>query len=599
MPALKLSVDKLAKLAPPYIFLDTIKKDSCNRRSLLFGQIEKVLKFEAGSCPNTFFTEAENYLQKGYWLCGYFTYEFGYFLEDSFKDLRKKSKVPLAWLAVAKKPVEAEFRGKKEEESYYRAKNLRPNIGKNQYKEKIARIKKFLEEGLTYQTNYTFKINFDFEGDVFSLYQALRRIQPTSYAAFINAGQGNCFLSFSPELFIKINKNQAVTSPMKGTIERGRAKTEDKEKKKQFALSQKIKAENLMIVDLLRNDLGRIAQKVKVPKLFNIEKYQTLYQMTSTVEARLKEELGLGQIFASIFPGGSVTGAPKIKTMRIINELEKEPRGIYTGAIGYISPEKESCFNIAIRTIGLNKKKGELGIGGGIVYDSDSEAEYKEALLKADFFTKTKHSFKLLETILWDESKGFWLLDLHLGRLKKSCRYFSIPFYPEKIKKEFERKIKERRGQAKLRLLVSAAGDFTVSAQRLSKIKEPVKIEISSKRVNSGDIFLYHKTTKRKFYDRERGKARKKGFFDVIFLNEKGELTEGAITNIFLREKGKLYTPPLSCGLLPGVLRQYLLKEKKMVEKKLYPEDLRHAEKLYVGNSVRGLLQATNTNLGG
>lgn len=498
--------------------------------------------------------------------------------------------MPLAWLAVAAKPTEVVFTAKEESPNFW-IKNIRPNITQKEYSKNIEKIKHFLKEGLSYQVNYTFKMKFDFEGDDFSLYQALRRSQPTSYAALINIDGRQRFLSFSPELFIKIDKGTIKASPMKGTIERGKDIAGDRKNRKELVLSPKIRAENLMIVDLLRNDLGRIARRVKAPKLFSVEKYKTLYQMTTSIEAKLKKSTSLADIFASVFPSGSVTGAPKIKTMQIIASLEKEPRGIYTGAIGYILPQNKACFNVAIRTAALENNKGELGVGGGIVYDSKRKAEYREALLKANFFTKSIPLFNLIETILWSKEKGFWLLDLHLMRLKNSCAYFAIPFHPEKIKMELAKKIRRRKSESRLRLLVDRQGKVAVEAGKLKKLKSPLQARISRKPVDSKNIFLYHKTTQRELYDQERRKAIRCGFFETIFLNKKGEVTEGTISNIFIEKNKKIYTPPVSSGLLSGVFRQYLLNGKKAVEKKLYLKDLKKADKIYIGNSVRGLIE--------
>ncbi|MCF7887553.1 MAG: aminodeoxychorismate synthase component I [Candidatus Omnitrophica bacterium] len=583
----------LSELTPPYVFLDTTKKDQENKESLLFSKPVDVLKFNHHDSPDLFFKKIESYLKKGFWLAGYFCYEFGYFLEDSLKNLKEKNNLPLAWLIVTKAPkrIKLDKSNYSTKRSFF-VKNLKTNISKKEYREKVEKIKCFLKEGFSYQVNFTFKMDFDFKGDPVEFYSYLRNSQPTPYAALLRPDQKNFFLSFSPELFIRSDGKKIITRPMKGTMPRGATNSEDKDKKRQLARSKKNKAENVMITDLLRNDLGRISTRITVPKLFSVEKYRTLYQMTSTIEARLGKNKKLKDIFLALFPCGSVTGAPKIETMKIIKELEKEPRGIYTGAIGYINPKKQFCFNVAIRTAHIKENKGQLGIGGGILYDSQKESEYKEALLKANFFTKTNLFPKLIETILWSRDKGFWLLDLHLMRLKNSSAYFSFPFYQDKIKKELEEKVKGKKKDIKIRLLVDSKGKVNSFVTRLEKKRQPVKIKINPQKINPDDIFLYHKTTNRNFYEQERKKAEKEGFFETIFLNKFKEVTEGTITNIFLEKKKKLFTPPVSCGLLGGVLREYLIKEKKAFEKKLYLKDLKEADKVYIGNSVRGLLKA-------
>jgi para-aminobenzoate synthetase/4-amino-4-deoxychorismate lyase len=317
--------------------------------------------------------------------------------------------------------------------------------------------------------------------------------------------------------------------------------------------------------------------------------------MTSTIEAKLsKNDVKIKEIFASLFPSGSVTGAPKIKTMDIISELENEPRGVYTGAIGYISPDKEACFNVAIRTILLNQGKGEMGIGGGIVDDSVKKYEYEEALLKAKFLMEKFPRFFLIETILWNENKNYFLLDLHLKRLKSSCDYFSIPLDSDKLKENL--KIAQAdviRGKWKVRVLVGLDGRISIERQPLEEIKPPVRIKISSRRINPDNVFLYHKTTRRHTYDREKKKAQGQGFFEAIFLNINGQVTEGAMSNIFILKQDRLYTPPVQCGLLGGVLREHLLKQGRASEKIIYLKDILKADKLYIGNSVRGLLEAS------
>jgi para-aminobenzoate synthetase/4-amino-4-deoxychorismate lyase len=317
--------------------------------------------------------------------------------------------------------------------------------------------------------------------------------------------------------------------------------------------------------------------------------------MTSTIQAKLRNDITVKEIFSAIFPSGSVTGAPKIKTMQLIKNLEKEPRCIYTGAIGYISPERNMCFNVAIRTISVTGDKGQMGIGGGIVYDSEAKNEYTEALLKSKFLTQKFSKFSLIESMLWQKDKGYFLLEEHLKRLKNSGNYFSIPVNLNKIRqalKTLEKRLNDEK--FKIRILVSGLGQFKIENEPLEDIDEPVKLKVSHCRINPQDIFLYHKTTQRKLYDEELGKARKKGFFEVSFLNIHEEVTEGSISNIFVKKGGILYTPPLKCGLLPGILRENLIKRGKAKEKVIKLADFLKADNIYIGNSVRGLLSAKN-----
>ncbi len=586
----------LKDIRPPYCLLETIASDQENYTSYFFSDFIDILTFKPKDKPKVFFRKIQNYINKGYWLCGYFNYEFGYCLEPRLGPLLGKNNTNLAWLGVCRRPIviynkKGEISSQGAGNNGYKIKNIKPNISKKEYSNKIKKIKYYLSEGLTYQVNYTFKVKFDFKGDPLGLYLDLRRAQPTAYAALINTEEES-ILSFSPELFFRTDKEKITTRPMKGTSDRGQTKENDKVAKEFLRQSKKIKAENLMIVDLLRNDLGRVAKKVRVPKLFEVEKHRTLFQMTSTISARLEKNIKQKDIFYSLFPCGSVTGAPKIKTMQLIKKLEKEQRGVYTGAIGYISPKQKSCFNVAIRTINLQNNRGEIGIGGGIVYDSQHRSEHEEALLKAKFFMGGFSKMALIESILWQKRKEFYLLDLHIRRLKNSCEHFLIPLNLKALKKKLRKVIDGEDEKLKIRVLVDIDGRITTEKEKINDIKQPVRIRLSSRRVDLNNRFLYHKTTQRSFYDREKREANRKGFFDVIFLNKKEQITEGSITNVFILKNKNLCTPPLDCGLLPGVLREHLLITGKAKEKILYLKDIKEADKVYIGNSVRGLLEA-------
>jgi para-aminobenzoate synthetase/4-amino-4-deoxychorismate lyase len=587
-----------ARLESPFVFLETAYFDKENQHSFLFDSFVDVITFSPSDSVDLFFRKLDRILDKGYWLCGFFSYEFGYYLESYFSSFRKFClDYPLVWLGVSKGPKIINHKEylpifNIKESSNYRVKNIKANITPQEYNAAIKKIKEYLERGDTYQVNFTFKLKFDFEGDALDFYLNLRRAQPTSYMAFINTGKA-LFLSLSPELFFRITAGTITTRPMKGTLRRGRFIEEDEEIKLACQRDKKIRAENLMIVDLLRNDLGRIAERgtVRVKDLFRLERYRTLYQMTSTIEAILRGKVGLKDIFCSLFPSGSVTGAPKIRTMQIIKELEKEERGIYTGTIGYISPQREACFNVAIRTVALKDAKGEMGIGGGIVYDSIDKKEYREANLKAYFLTKKYACFSLIETIRWQNR--YFLIDLHMRRLKKSCAYFGIPLDLAEIEEKLSQleKVFTKDIAYKVRLVLNMEGRLTVEYSLLEELKPPLKVKISSKRIDPQNTYLYHKTTNRGFYDEERKVAQREGFFEVIFANRYNQLTEGSITNIFLLINQRLYTPPLRCGLLPGILRESLLKENRAVEKVLFLEDIYKAEKVFLGNSIRGLLE--------
>lgn len=586
----------------PFAFLETARFDEGNEVSYLFLDFEEILSLRRTGQLEEFFKRAEGYLKRGYWLVGFLSYELGYLLEPKLNYLSpEEDSFPFAWFGVCRRPLLFRHEGDIQVNpsgfplGEFKVNNLKPNITEDEYSQAIQRIKTYIEAGDTYQVNFTYKYKFKFRGDILHFYLYLRRMQPTPYMAFINTGDAY-LLSFSPELFFRLDGTKILVEPMKGTQGRGKLLHEDEEKGKVLKEDEKNRAENLMIVDLLRNDLGRISKigTVRVRQLFKVQKYRTVWQMTSEIEAYLLNKMNLKQILYALFPSGSVTGAPKIRTMQIIHELEKEPRRVYTGAIGYVSPLGKACFNVAIRTLLIKGDRGELGIGGGIVYDSVDEAEFKEANLKASFFIKGWPRFSLIETMRWDRENGFYLLDLHLDRLNSSARYFQIPLDLGEVRRAVFKLREEFRDDKiyKIRLLLDLEGRIRIDYEELNEVRTPVKVKLSNKRVDPEDIFLYHKTTNRSLYDGERRKALAEGFFEVIFLNKKGELTEGSISNIFIEKGGILYTPPLSSGLLPGVLREHLIQSGRAEEKVLYPRDLLEADKVYIGNSVRGIMEA-------
>ena len=484
--------------------------------------------------------------------------------------------------------------------SSYTIKNLHSNVSEKEYIKNIKKIKSFIRKGDTYQVNYTFKYKFDFSGSLYSFYEDLKEKQSVSYSTFIKTPEFS-ILSLSPELFFRKNKHLIETRPMKGTIDRGRYSEEDSLNMKILEQSLKNRSENVMIVDLLRNDLGRISRSgtVKTKKLFEVEKYETLLQMISIIRSSLKKDVAPYDLFKAIFPSGSVTGAPKISTMKIINSLEKEPRGVYTGGIGFFSPDKESIFNVAIRTIFIDNKKnkGEMGVGSGIVYDADPYNEFDECKLKMDFLTKKKNDFKLIETILHHPKKGYYLLKLHLDRLLSSAKYFNFKcdkkYVYEKLKKL---KICFKNGFSyKVRLLLDRTGKIDLGFSRIKIDKKLTKVRFSIKKTSKDDLFLYNKTTNRNLYDKEHKRWSKKGYFDIIFTNKENQVTEGAISNIIIKKNKSFYTPPIECGLLNGVFRKSLLKNSKFPirEKVLYRGDIEKADEIYMVNSVRGMVKVT------
>ncbi|MCK4838238.1 MAG: aminodeoxychorismate synthase component I [Desulfobulbaceae bacterium] len=610
-----------------FAFFETTRVSEDNYLSFLFLEPVKRLVCKVADDPAVFLETAQRYLDQGYYLAGCFSYEFGYLLEEALVDLVNASEQIVAELGVYEKPFIYDHRradfvdnkpwpqwdgGKDIAVDSYRVSDLTFSQDKQDYLAKIAQIKQYIEAGDTYQVNYTLKLLFDFQGSDMAFYKALRRNQSVSYGAFIKDGERRT-LSFSPELFFRKKGNECLVRPMKGTMHRAPGLEEDLLVRSGLADDIKNRSENVMIVDLLRNDLGRLSEMgtVDTVSMFDVETYETLHQMTSSVRGELKSNVGLLELFRAMFPCGSVTGAPKIRTMEIIRELEAEARGVYTGGIGFISPDGEAVFNVPIRTVLLNKGRGEMGIGSGIVYDSDPEKEWDECCLKGRFLQASLPEFKLIETILYHPQHGFWLMGRHLERLRGSAVYWGFSFSEEDLSQALERTAATlaSKGWHRVRLLLCKDGGLEIRAvscseppvglgQENSRLPEVV---MSQSHTDSTDPFFHHKTTCRSLYDAEREKAGAAGFFDVLFCNERGEVTEGSITNVFIRKAGKLLTPPLSCGLLGGVLRGALLAGEVMapdslpvIEKVLSVKDLREAEAIYTGNSVRGL---TRVNL--
>jgi para-aminobenzoate synthetase/4-amino-4-deoxychorismate lyase len=376
---------------------------------------------------------------------------------------------------------------------------------------------------------------------------------------------------------------------MKGTARRGRTLNEDLAQAEALRHSEKDRAENIMIVDMIRNDIGRIAQpgSIRTESFFDIEKYPTAWQMTSTVSGRT--DAPLSAILKALFPCASITGAPKAKTMELIRELEDRPRKIYTGSVGFLAPQGDACFNVAIRTALIDRQTGtlEYGLGGGIVWDSDADAEYEETLTKARVLTQPRPHFQLLESMLWEPASGIFLRDGHFRRLGHSAAYFDVPLDAAVIGEALDRALNNLEPAShKIRLLLSRDGGFEIQCAPLeSQPTERVAVALAKTPVDSQDVFLFHKTTHRSVY--ERAMADFPECADVILWNERGEVTESCRANVVIRKDGTLITPPVGCGLLAGVFREYLLDNGEVEEGLVLVEDLWTADDVYLVNSVR------------
>ena len=531
--------------------------------------------------------------QEDFIAVGYLTYEassaFGF-------KTHAKEKLPLLWFALFE-PAHIEDLGQEfplqriktvsEQESW------QPNLSASQYQSAINTIKENIAQGNTYQVNYTFHLRRQFAEDPLAYFQRLAQAQQAEYMAYLDTGD-YVICSASPELFFTLDGDHITSKPMKGTAVRGRTYEEDQANIAWLAQSEKNRAENVMIVDMIRNDMGQIAEvgSVQVPKLFDVEPYPTLLQMTSTVTAKTKRPLA--EIISAMFPCASITGAPKKRTMDLIHNLEKEPRGLYTGSIGIIAPNRQVQFNVAIRTVVIDKKQQEadFGVGSGIVWDSETEDEFNECQVKASVLTTERPTFDLLESLLWEPETGYFLLEEHLNRLQRSAHYFGIEVNETAVLNHlyiFADTLKEA---CKIRLLLSKTGKIVVQSQSLAAgaLPEPVRIGIAREAISSNTVWLYHKTTLRKIYNEAR--ASRPDCDDVILWNERQEITEASSSNIVLSLDGRLVTPPIASGLLAGTFRESLLQNGRIQEQVLTLNDLHCADDIFLLNSVRRWRQA-------
>ncbi|WP_244857130.1 aminodeoxychorismate synthase component I [Oceanobacillus sp. J11TS1] len=533
------------------------------------------------------FKQMEVFQQKGYYLAGYVSYEAAPAFDNHLVTHRKGS-LPLVVMGVFK--TVQRVHPEKSANYTYSAANWNITTTKQRYCQHIDSIKDAIAEGDTYQVNYTVRMKADRPVDADSLYNQLTGAQLANYCAHLQIGEHQ-IISASPELFFEQRGQTIRTKPMKGTIKRGQTEEEDIQNKRILAESEKDQAENVMIVDLLRNDLSKIAVpgSVQVPKLFEIEKYPTVYQMTSTVLAELKETIGTLDIFKALFPCGSITGAPKQSTMEIIKQLEDSPREIYCGSIGFITPNQEALFNVAIRTAWMeNGKPATYGIGGGITWDSSPDGEYEEALVKGAILKAHTPDFQLLETMKYDGEK-IVLLQNHLERIERSAKRFHFVFPLEKIKYALNDKIRELEEKVdyRVRLLLAPNGEITSTFTPMTQ-ENPIKMKASLalSPIDKSDIFYYYKTTNRANYQAFREQA--PAVFDVLLWNQDEELTEFTIGNLVVKWKDAYWTPPVSSGLLAGTFREDLLQRGVIKEKILDKKDIASYEEIWMINSVRG-----------
>lgn len=537
---------------------------------------------------------AEAAANAGSWVAGYVAYEAASAFDPALRSGRHAGRdaLPLAWFAV--------FDGTVEVSPLARAPSTGPDYSlgpwcadcdAGSYRTKVGRVRSHIAAGDTYQVNLTARLGATIDGNPFAFYRDLALAQGSAHCAYLDTGRF-AVASASPELFFEWRGGELYTRPMKGTGPRGRSVEEDEAQARQLATSEKNRAENVMIVDLLRNDIGRIAQwgSVRVDDLFALERYETLWQLTSTISGRPRPGTRLVDVFGALFPSGSVTGAPKRRTMELIASLEDSPRGVYCGAIGLLAPPGapfRARFSVAIRTAVIDRHSGQVvyGSGGGITWDSDPDEEYAELWAKTAILSGPAEECALIETMGYWPETGVRNLARHLDRLAGSAAYFGFPCDLAAVRQAIARSRGD--GPCRLRVLLGRDGNPTVERAPLPEPSEtPVRLAVDLEPVEVSSVWLYHKTTRRTAY--ELRAARHPEADDVVLVNERGEVTETTIANLAVFHDGRWCTPPISSGCLPGIERARLLSRGRITEQVLTLDDLRRAEALALVSSLRG-----------
>lgn len=526
----------------------------------------------------------------GLYAAGFISYEASPAFDNALK-VTEKSDLPLVWFGIYSAPAIMDTIPAQDTEQDYSIGTWEPEITRDDYDSALLKIRSHITRGDTYQVNYTFRMKTGFTGNAAGLFSDMTRSSAAPYSAFADTGRF-ALCSVSPELFFDLDGNSITCRPMKGTFRRGLTTAEDMVNRQWLYTSEKNRAENIMITDMIRNDLGRVAARgsVTAPSLFDTERYPGLWQMTSTVEAQTA--CGLTDIMKALFPCASITGAPKVRTMEIISQLEQSPRGIYTGCMGYAAPGRRARFSVAIRTVTVDHDKdtAEYGTGGGIVLDSTVEDEYSEAMLKASAVTRIRPAFRLFETILFNAESGFSLLERHLDRMEDSAGYFGFRFSRELIVSALQNAAGEcTKGSLRMKLLLAVDGSVEMQSTTISPASggaAAYTARLATAPVSTENVFLYHKTTERAVYDNAFKSC--PGFDDVLLFNEHGEITEFTIGNFAARLNGIMVTPPVRCGLLAGTFRAELLETGQMAEEVVRVDQLALCSEMFMINSVRG-----------
>jgi para-aminobenzoate synthetase/4-amino-4-deoxychorismate lyase len=537
--------------------------------------------------------QMEHEVARGRCAAGFIAYEAAPAFDHALQTRPAEADLPLIWFGIYDRSFVVE---RFPDEMTDSGSDLRWCVSQEygEYERTLSRLHDQIARGNTYQVNYTIRLHASFGGDPWPLFLKLCRAQRARYSAYLHTGQ-HTLCSVSPELFFEKKGDNLICRPMKGTAARGMTTDEDRLQTAALAQSAKDRAENIMIVDMVRNDLGKIAEvgSVRAPDLFTVERYDTVFQMTSTVTALTNRPTR--DVIAALFPCASVTGAPKVRSMRIIAEEEMSPRGVYTGCIGYVSSPTDARFSVAIRTVQIDHRTQQAvyGTGGGIVWDSEAAAEYAECRAKAQVLFDSRPPFRLFETIRWQRDGGFFLLEEHIERLKDSAAYFGIPFREDELRQRLsdcERLATDE--QCMVRTSLSEDGGMDIETEALlgPLSSENWRVALARQPVDERDRFLHHKTTNRQRYDRARADFPECD--DVILWNSRSEITEATRANVVVRKGGLLLTPPVRSGLLAGVFRGSLLQSGQVKEAVLHPEDLARADAVFLVNSLRGWIAA-------
>jgi para-aminobenzoate synthetase/4-amino-4-deoxychorismate lyase len=567
-----------------------VVRDASSRRWLLFRDpVEVVTAWTTAEVVTCLEHLDRRIEQDGLFAAGMVSYEAAPAFDEALA-VREAPGFPLLWFGLYHEPGEI-VPESGAGHTVLPVSGWTASVTRQGYESAIAAVKDHLRAGTSYQVNYTLRLRSAFTGCACEFFLAQAAYHDPPFGAYLDLGRW-AVCSASPELFFTLVKDRITSRPMKGTAPRGLTPEQDAQLARQLRSSEKERAENLMITDMVRNDLGRIAVpgSVRVPALFALERYSTLWQMTSTVEARTTAPLA--EVFGALFPPASITGAPKARTMGIIAHLEDTPRKVYTGAIGFLAPGRRAQFNVAIRTLLVDRERGtaEYGVGGGIVWDSDAEAEWLECMTKAKVLQEPAPAFRLLETLLWTPESGWFLKQYHLRRLSLSAGHFGFSLDGPALRRDLDRAASGfPRRPMRVRLLLARDGAFGIHAEPFAPKAggSPVRIGLARSPVDASDPFLYHKTTRRSVY--EEALRSNPGYADVLLYNARGEVTESTIANVLVRTGGRLCTPPVGCGLLAGTLRAWLLEEGCISERVVTVEEVLACDEVYLMNSVRGI----------